>query len=283
MSNELTNWIPFNTKTSNSKNFEVFIDAIKELDTTTSPDLWVKWKDSSSQLVVGTENYFYKLYMADIKAGEFFAKAREELAKIYNELYGIHWYIRTFYYDNQVFQIEQREPLQVCDEKLPFDKILLGWNKTLELLEEKLLLNQIFLQIKDYFPKARALKLVRDCMNKHIDYALDNNGNIILLDDADWFLALVDEEGKWLNYKSTVIDIISPIGESFFAPSDFFEFDGVTGAGELSKYWNIYLPNEQMSKSKGLEFMSKREQLLANNIKILTTNKYNDEILLLEK
>ena len=120
-------------------------------------------------------------------------------------------------------------------------------------------------------------------MNLHIYYDLDNKGNIILLDDADWFLALVDEEGKWLNYKSTVIDIISPIGESFFATSDFFEFDGVTGAGELSKYWNIYLPNEQMSKSKGLEFMSKREQLLANNIKILTTNKYSDEILLLEK
>lgn len=283
MSNELINWIPFSVETTRLKNFNQFLDIIKKIDPLTSLDSWVKWKDDSHQLVVGTKDYYYKLYQTDIQSGSFFVKIREELANIYQDLYNIHWVVKTVYQQNQIFQIEQREKLKVCDKNIPFEKILLGWNKTLELLEERLLLDKILKQLPlNIQQKVSKIKLIRDCMNKYDDYAITNNNEIILLDDADWFLAFVDKNGNWISSKSNIFSVISSIGETFLAPFDLYERNLLNLANEEVNRWNIFISDINLEKTQK-QLISMREEFISNNIKILTTNKYANEILLLEK
>ena len=148
---------------------------------------------------------------------------------------------------------------------MPFNQIFLDWRKTLDLLEKKLQLDKICVQLVDIFPKLYRVKLVRDCLNKSPDYGIDKNSNIILLDDSDWFLALVDKDGNWLE----------ELADSVFIHTSYGEFVEAK-IGEHVTKWALYSKEEFPVENKD-KFIDAREKMLRDNINFLVTG--NEKVL----
>lgn len=283
--NELTNWNQFITDDpdSNSQKFKQFIDIIQSINDNTSPDLWVKWKNYAYQVVIETPAYFYKIYQEDPVSGEFIVKVRNELAKIYSEQYGIHWKVITVENNGYIYQIEQREKLQVCSEDIiTFDDLFLNWYKTLELLEKALFLDELPKQLKYKLPELDKLKLIRDCSNKFPDYAI-KDGHVILLDDADWFICMVDKKGQWLRPQYNIFPIITLDGEKYLTPLNVFEMNMIEIRTAIDK-WMIITDSTRGLEKRYRDFYNARDKMLSENIQVLTTGKLLDnKMLFVEK
>jgi len=282
--NELCEWQKFLTDNPNDNPFDRFIDLLKQLDNNTSPDLWVKWKNYSHQVVIETPSYYYKIYQEDPKSGQFIIKVRNELAKIYSEQYGIHWRIITQESNGYIYQIEQREKLQLCSEEImTFDELFLNWYKTLEILEKALFLDKLHEQLVYKLPELARLKLIRDCSNKFADYAIKDN-HVILLDDADWFIGMVDKNGQWLSPMYNVYPIITLDGEQYLAPLNVFEMNMIEIRSTVDK-WMILTDMEKGLEKKYRDFYNARNKMLSENIQVLTTGKAlpNNKTLFVEK
>ena len=276
MTNDVTvhsEWTPYLTEDRASVTFDKFIDLVKNLDENSSPDLWTKWKNYTNQVVIGTPNYYFKFYEDDYTSGTFFAEIRLKLAEIYREKFGIAWDVFKVEENGLVYTLERRQKLTVCE---PFDisyaDLLLNWSYTLQELEKRLLLPELCQQLQPYIPELAEVKLIRDCINKYKDYAITEDKNIVLLDDADWFLALVDKNGKWLRSKHRGYNVYTILGDTIFAPSKYFERVSVCRADETENKWLIFMENENMEKIERTLF-DWREQMLLNNIQLISKQK----------
>ena len=266
-------WTPYLTEDRASVTFDKFINLVKNLDKNSSPDLWTKWKNYTNQVVIGTPNYYFKFYEDDYTSGTFFAEIRLKLAEIYREKFGIVWDVFKVEENGLVYTLERRQKLTVCE---PFDisyaDLLLNWSYTLQELEKRLLLPELCQQLQPYIPELAEVKLIRDCINKYKDYAITEDKNIVLLDDADWFLALVDKNGKWLHSKHRGYNVYTILGDTIFAPSKYFERVSVCRADETENKWLIFMENENMDKIERTLF-DWREQMLLNNIQLISKQK----------
>lgn len=273
-------WTPFLTESNSSYTFNQFIDLIRKLDNDTSPDIWTKWKNYANQVVIETPHYFYKIYQSDVGVGSFYALIREKLAEIYRDEFHIHWDVKTIYKDDYIYQFEQREKLQVCDESvISFDDLMINWSKTLQLLEDKLILPKIAAQLKDKIPQLDSLKLVRDCVNKFEDYAITKDGNIVLLDDSDWFIGIIDEDNDWISSQFNAYPILTKEGERLFAPQKYLEKlkygTLINCTGDMMNKWTIIYMNKTTDEKKTiLDFCNDRERMISENIKVLKTGTY---------
>ena len=147
------------------------------------------WKDTDQQAVIRTDKAYYKIYqLSDDGSWSFPSMVREVLGKIYNDM-GIKWHVRTVKTkQGSVYQVEQRQPLTVCQSDLvSFEKLFYKYSNVHKRLEKALKLDKIASCLQGIVPRLSQLHLVRDCYNKHEDYAFDEEGNVILLDDSDWF------------------------------------------------------------------------------------------------
>lgn len=274
------NWEPFSLN-KNQSYFEKFIDVVKKMDNNVSTDLWVKWKSQNSQIVLETPNYYFKIYNEDFSCGEFFCLIREKLGEIYREDYGILWNVKTFLYDNQCYQIEQREKLQVCNKDImSFDDLMLNYkNNILDKLEKKLLLPQITRQLQSSIPHLDSVKLIRECINKYEDYGITKSDKIVLLDDSDWFLALVDNEGRWIKSEFNVYDVLTPLKYRLFAPSNYHEVidnQNIDDINEPVFKWILTQKKEDEIESFQ-SLKDENETIIEDNIKLLYTGKKNDK------
>lgn len=267
------NWEVFSL-TEEQKYFESFIDYVKRIDEST-PDIWVKWKNSCSQVVIETPKYFYKIYQNTGAFSDFNTLIREKLGEIYRNEYGLYWNIITVRKENVIYQIEQREKLKVCMESdISYDDLMIKWGIILNKLEKQLSLPLVARQLKDKIKKLDKIKLIRDCVNKYEDYAITNNKDIILLDDADFFLAMVDNEGNWISSKFNSYEIITPQGYKKFVPCDYYEI--LENETELLNLINMdenkWMISKEMYGEKDLkEFVNKSEEIVSDNIKVLYT------------
>lgn len=256
---------------NNTKHFEQFISFIQSLDNNSSPELWTKWKNYSNQVVIETQNYFFKIYQEDTRVGKFILRVREELAKIYRNDFGVNWEIYTVEANNSIFQIERREKLEVCTpDKVSFEEIILAWYKILLKLEENLFLDKLVPQLIHRIPELYKIKLVRDCINKHEDYAFTKNGNIILLDDADWFLGLIDKKNNWLSIMYDVFNIVLPSCEAKLVPLNIGEITPTEIRNQI-KRWTIIEDDILGIEKVYRDFYNVREKALSDNIKVLAT------------
>lgn len=268
MSTNLSSWSPFLAETKSSSTFNKFINSIIQLDES-DPSHWTKWKNYANQVVIEAPNYYYKLYQNDIQAGEFYCEIREALSQIYKEEFGVHWEIITIKENNSYYQIEQREKLQVCTpELISFEDLLIDWSHTLKKLEKKLGLHIVTLQLKEYINNLNELKLIRDCINKHEDYGF-KNGHVILLDDADWFIALTDKDNNWISHSFNAFPVIQNSVDRLFAPQDFYNKDPASATGEIVNKWNIFYNSQKITKNFVPNLLSIREQMISDNIHIL--------------
>ena len=269
----------FSLITSESTFANRFIHTIKEFEGIEGKNLY-KWKNYDNQVVIRSDNYFYKIYQASYTT-QFSCAIRECLAKIYREQFGLFWNTHTIYdkEKHSIYQIEQREKLEVCSpEKITYEDLFLEWSNTLEILEKELGLREIELQLREYFPQMHKLKIVRDCVNKYEDYAFKND-KVVLLDDADFFLAMVDKEGNWINPIKNVIDIVYKGEEILFAPFDFFndetdiKSDALQFLYEPSYQWMIFYHSGKIGDTQKViaDLKSLRHTMLEQNIKMLAT------------
>lgn len=261
-----------------------FISAIQLLDLNPNLNDALRWKNYDHQVVIKTKDYYYKVYTIDQKGDKFFEKIREKLAEIYRDLYGIHWLVKTIESNGVYYQVEQREVLEVCTPSMiSFEELLLKWSKTLEILEEKLRLDLTVKDIQEFYPDVHKLKIVRDCVNKFPDYAMTQEGEIILLDDSDWFIAMVDKEGNWLSKKPLSVDVMSIIGDSFFAPIHMFDNPSPLEAStnERISQWNIFSKRTICKPNMDL-LKSNRDIMLEENIKLLSLGKIEKPLSLVD-
>lgn len=228
-----------------------------------------KWKPLSNQVVVFCENYVYKVYVYNIQ-DIFLSKIRKELASIYQS-YGIDWEVVTLISDQTVVDIERREYLDVLQEWN--DDVLVGYSETLQALEKKLGIIDIPRQL--CLDPDVHVKLVRNCINKGIDYAIFN-GKVILLDDADFYLAFIKENGTVLSFKANSFissTVKLNLADYIVIPQDYnfiLKDQAQHVTDEVDKFFLAYQSKELTNyKETSLQLLDKRESMLKHNLDIL--------------
>lgn len=252
------------------KNEDKFINAINFAIPELRPTKMTKIKNYEHQVVIEADDFYYKVYEDKKDIGVYRLEIRKKLAKIY-ESYGIHWVILSFEKDGMIYTVEQREKLPVCGNEISCKDLLIGWKKTLDLLEKDLRFEYMTLQIKEEYPeleKLKSIKLIRECINKPNDYAYGHNGEIILLDDADWFLTFIDEKGERIYCRDFKLDVMTTVGELTLAlnvkelTDRFIHKDENTANYFLFKY-------SQDEKNAVHKLINYRDKMLDDNTKLL--------------
>lgn len=227
----------------------------------------------ASQAVVKTNDYFYKIYKIDYQHKIFYTDIIKELANIYTGL-GLHWRIYIYNTNEYLYLIQEREKLQVCDSNIDFKEIMFSMKDILLKLENRLNLNLVTLQLKEHFPNLKCIKLLRNCINKHKDYALFNN-KYILLDDTDWFLALIDEDDNWIRSDAKCYDISYKGHDVIFAPDDMSKVD-LCGLLEAPIYrWNIFSYGS-CANSINYYVKTTKHKMLENNLQFFLGKNISD-------
>ena len=158
----------------------------------------VKWKSYQRQVVIESDEFFYKIYEFTEQDTTLFDHiVREALSNIFNEM-GIRWDLITIRRDGKVFDFEQREKLQVASEQDgDFGSLLLSISYLYDRVEKFLEFDSILSQLHEIqqFSCVKKLKLSRLCVNKYKDYAIFE-GQTVLLDDADFYIALIGHDDE---------------------------------------------------------------------------------------
>lgn len=229
----------------------------------------VKWKHSANanQIVFKTDDYYYKAYAFD-EVDKFNSLIRRAFAEVYQS-YGIDWEIVTLQTDKGFLDVERRQPLEVCTEW--YDDILLNYSNTLRLVEEKLCFSEILKQIQEHYKYVCKIKLIRHCANKSVDYALYKD-KVILLDDADWFLCMLDENNKPISTRNIFIKVR-------LLDEDYTFTHWVVNPQKIMTLSRINDINDKFFLFKRLDLIIKEaslrgdfQRMLESNIKFLTIN-----------
>ena len=235
----------------------------------------VKWKYSANanQIVFKTDDYYYKAYAFD-EVDKFNSLIRHAFAEVYRS-YGIDWEITTIKTDNGFLDIERREILKVCEDW--YDDILINYSNTLKLVEEKLCFNDIVKQIQEQYKFVFNLKLVRNCTNKQSDYAIYKD-KVILLDDADFFIYMLNERNKPIPTQNMFIKI------NLFDENYTFTHQIINPQLNMS-LGSVYDRNDKFFLYRQLDIITRAssiknefQKMLLNNIELLTTNDDNKSI-----
>lgn len=290
----------------NKTNVDNFITLISTLDSSNYNN-WVKWKtDVDNQVVIKTDNYIYKIYCTHKNSDKTFEFIiRDTLAEIYRE-YGIHWEIKTFTLDNNIYQIEQREVIPECNPNIiSFEDLLLSWKLTLDELENRLNFKNISYQLRDYLidnndnikvlrnigvgtekyqeDTLYSIKLVRNCVNKYNDYGIINK-KVILFDDADWVLCLINKSGDILNLRYNNlkdIPIIFKNEQLFLQPVNVINTiqSHLLFNDLLHNKFNIIYRQECNQELENINIKQLKDNMIMNNVKLLSTGiKLNNEL-----
>ena len=237
----------------------------KEISTTVSQ---VIWKRYFNQVVVESDDYFYKIYEEELTGpGKFYSQIRRCLAKAYNNL-GIYWKVITFERGGSLFDFEQREKLRVATEDdSTLDDVLSSFSSVLKEVEEMLEFDSIVSQLKEacgaVFNDLKELKLGRYCRNKFDDFAIFEN-IAILLDDADFYVALVNSEGEHYDVPPEVeVPIKTSYGDFLFTKKICHSNDGFSEKRTVPKHdvsihgWYLYSFSATADETRSKQHNSK--------------------------
>ncbi len=238
---------------------------------------FVKWKDYSNQVILRDSQFYYKIYEDDICHGTFMNLIREELGRIYREDYGIEWLVETREVSGKLLNFQKRQTIPPIPKQMSFVDVLEDWSETLFRLERKLELHKLnFYLIEDrpYLYNAK-VKLIRDCINKFDDYGF-YNGRVILLDDSDWFLAVVsDKDGEVYHPDIDYINVNLMGRDWLFGHEKLFnDSESSTYKNNNTSYckFSLFVPNKQNLEYLSL-LRSRRDVMIEDNIKILMGRK----------
>ena len=218
----------------------------------------VKWKSYAQQVVIESDNYFYKIYEFSPTSSKMFDHlVRENLAIVMQDE-GIDWKLVTFERDGSIFDFEQRQKLVVANEvDHPFEDVLLGFSRIYDRLAQMFEFDSILEQLKekDEFAGVEKLQLSRMSLNNHQDYAL-HNAKFYLLDDAEFFIAMLSSEGVALDVSfDSPIPVSTSNGEfslvkiaNISRKKEVNKFD-IPSLDELTRGWAL-MPSEKVEAKK---------------------------------
>ncbi len=207
------------------------------------PKNLVKWQSYANQVVIESDDYFYKFYENQNDSNfPFFSEIRKNLALVYNEL-GIYWKVISFEKNGKIYDLEQRQKLKVVTENSwKFEDLLVSNGELLDKVEQMLGFEDILAQLKEansMFANVSKLKLTRICLNNYYDYAI-YNGKAILLDDADWSIALVDSNNEQINIQEDIrVPVSTPYGKFLFTRCASYMLEDGEAVLKLPNYDNI--------------------------------------------
>ena len=221
------------------------IDVLASLENTDAEG-FIKWKAYKHQVLFEGDDHFYKIYEESATgAGPFYSLLRKTLADVYSEL-GIEWNVISFERDGKIYDVEQRQKLKVATtDDGSFSDVFLSFSGILDEVEKRLEFDVILEQLKEKqeFRHLTAIKLLRECVNKFEDYAI-LEGQAILLDDAEFFIALATdgEEGVSFN-KQFATEISVSYGN--------FLFSNTMQLGEkISRGWHLITQEDARCDNK---------------------------------
>ena len=232
------------------------IDAISNFEdnhTLETTENLVKWKSYQGQVVVESNDFFYKIYEEnDDGIGPFNSEVRNRLAEVYAGI-GIDWKIVTFVRDGKIFDFEQREKIrESCESDGPFEKILLSFSALQDKVETLLNFDLILEQLKaenSIFAPVKKLKLMRYCVNKYDDYGIWM-GQAVLFDDADWYIVPVDETGNVVVLSpETEVSVNTEFGDYIFSSkmsavdSEYKENSQLPAYNQVTHGWYLRKPH----------------------------------------
>jgi hypothetical protein len=220
------------------KNTDTFFELIALVDKSNLSNS-LKWKGVEGQVVIKTDNFYYKVYQMHSNQ-KYCMEIREKLAQLYTS-WGIHWKIITVEKDNFFYQIEQRQPLKVCQD-VDEDAITQAYRDIINQLERLMHFDFISIQLKQYL-KFKYFKLCRECLLKSADYAWFKD-KIVLLDDSDFFIGLLDEQGNAIYTKPLNIQIQNKNKEPIiFGPINLYDTNLVE-CEEVNYKYMLYYPTK---------------------------------------
>lgn len=235
-----------------------------------------KFKEIANQVVVETNDFFYKIYIDYGASAKYMLEIRKKLSQIY-ESYGVHWKLKYSYYSGRIVTIEQREKLRLCKYgDMSCEELLKNWNNTLKILKENLKFNDILSQIKEKsnvceFKNAKELLLIKKSLIKPDDYAYAPNGEVILLDDADFFIFVIDEKGLPISFKNFDMEIMTTCGKMNFSSNmDFWE-KRVYGQFDMSK--SFFVLDKSVDNAGEDVFISNDNDTISKELKLFATGK----------
>ena len=264
------------------------IDSIRKFEDNQSlatSENMVKWKNYHHQVVVESDSHFYKVYEElNFYIGPFCSLIRNALAGVYSSL-GINWKIITFEQNGSLYDFEQREKLKVAEiQDGEFEDVLLSCSYLLDEVERILEFDNILEQLKQTqaFKSVNALKLVRNCVNKYADYAMWE-GQAVLLDDADFYIALVDRNGEIVDVPPQVeVPVKTSYGNFLFTSCTSASFENgefknnVPANNEVVHGW--YLFKERPEAANAIvkagndvverQFVDEKRATLTHNIEV---------------
>lgn len=234
-----------------------------------------KFKEIANQVVVETKDFYYKLYIDYGDQGKYLLEVRKKLAEIY-ERYGVHWKILYSNCKGRIITIEQREKLKLCDYNISCAELLKNWKKTIDLLRYELKFADIIKQIKEKseaveLEHAKDILILKESLIKPKDYAYAPNGNIILLDDADFFLSIVDTNCELISKKNLNVDIETTCGTMCFCSQNESWEKRIKGKFDLSKRFFIMAKNNNINNDE--VFIPNGVDTINRELKIFSTGK----------
>lgn len=226
-----------------------------------------KFKPFNHQLVLETEEIFYKIYERDeSELARFYSEIRSNLSQLYEEL-GLEWEVLTVWRDGITTDIEKRQKVKVLSrDSMSFKDALRSFSVILAELENRLEFPDILRQLKRLpeFSNIEKLKLIRLTANKFDDYAVFND-QVVLLDDTDWCIALVNYDGEPANVEHQLTPRVhTGYGDFLFVNhfvnvikdgdlNYYFEECPIAGAGS---WWNLKSVDFDNSGQESKNFLS---------------------------
>lgn len=219
----------------------------------------VKWKsteDCANQVVVKDSHYYYKVYKIDRYSDWLKMRVIELLAQYYQKILGIEWNLTIIELkDSDIsYIVEQRQPLHSIkiSDGYTIDQVLSGFKPILEKIEAELNLNEIEKKLNtDYH-----LRLIRKCVPKLDDYAIFNN-NIILLDDADFFIVPTNSNG----------DACSVETDYYLLDNDFVFVPETSVKIEKSYTWQSFWTIRKIKKNLNGYYSNLKKNLISSTNK----------------
>lgn len=267
------------------------ISRIEESQSLSNPNNLVKWKNYAHQVLVESDSYFYKIYeVTSVEAGPFQSIVRHALARVYQDI-GIDWKVISFERDGKILDFEQREKLkEATPDDGDFSRVFLSFSHILDKVEKILEFDSILSQLKSNpaYSSVDHIKLLRNCVNKHQDYALFGD-QFVLLDDADFYITLSDDKGDVVRIDANVnASVKTSYGDFIFTQAEKTSIkDGhplLKGSpvSELYNCWYLFKEKKQ-SDFDGNELKDEptelHEELLRSDLADGHVFQHNEELI----
>ncbi len=230
-------------------------------------------KNENNCMVVKTPNCFYKIRRLNEKSPacpvyNFEQTVIQAFCSEYKAM-GLNWDVFNIKQNNTTYLVEKRQKLKTFSpNECDLQEIINKGSKIIRRVEKRLEIPLLAAQIKlsGLFEQFSKIVLARDSSNNLDDFAIWHN-EVILLGNSNWFLAMLDNSGKWnMCQKAKPVAITLSYGEYYFAAYTTFSqyVNALDILKESSKWW--------LFKKADYDLLEVRQNMKSNLTEMIQNN-----------